>query len=137
MIEVRSVTPNVAFAGQVKPEDVPALKAAGYKAIVVNRPDGEEAGQPGHDQLEAAAEAAGMSFAYIPIGADGYGEDKVVEFRDVVTNFDKPVLAFCKTGNRSAHLWALAARDRLSRDEVVRMATTAGYDVSDLGERLD
>ena len=65
------------------------------------------------------------------------GDDQALAFREAVTGFDKPVLAFCRTGTRSAQLWALAARDRLSSDEVIRMAATAGYDLSAMRDRLD
>ena len=62
---------------------------------------------------------------------------RALAFREAVTGFDKPVLAFCATGRRSATTWALAARDRLSTDEVVRMAATAGVDLEPIRDRLD
>ncbi|GAA3255729.1 hypothetical protein GCM10020258_14430 [Sphingomonas yabuuchiae] len=48
---IRPINESVAVAPQIRPEDVAAIKAAGYAAIVNNRPDGEEPGQPTGDRF--------------------------------------------------------------------------------------
>jgi sulfide:quinone oxidoreductase len=136
-MDVRRITPNVAVSGQIQPADVATLADMGFKAIVCNRPDGEAADQPAFAEIEAAARAAGLAAAFIPVVPPAPTDENALAFRDAVTGFDKPVLAFCATGRRSASTWALAARDRLSTDEVIRMAATAGYDLEPLRERLD
>lgn len=136
-MDVRPISPNVWVSGQIQPEEVAALKEMGFRAIVGNRPDGEEAGQPAWEDIVSAAEAVGLATAYIPITPGQLGEEQALAFREAVTGFEKPVLAFCRTGTRSTQLWALAARDRLSTDEVIRMAATAGYDLQSMQERLD
>ena len=49
-----------------------------------------------------------------------------------------PVLAFCRSGTRSAHLWALA-RARLHDDPgvLVAKAAAAGYDIGGIRAMLD
>lgn len=136
-MDIRRITPNVAVSDQVMPEDIAVLKAMGFKAIIGNRPDGEVADQPSWSAIESAAQAAGLKTAFIPVTPGQLRDDQALEFRAAVTGFDKPVLAFCRSGSRSAQLWALAARDRLSTDEVIRMAATAGYDLSAMRDRLD
>ena len=136
-MDVRTVTPNVSVSPQITPADVKELAAMGFKAIVGNRPDGEEPGQPDWSEIADAADAAGLEYAFIPVTPGQMSDAQALEFREVVTGFDKPVLAFCRTGTRSSQLWALAARDRLSTDEVIRMAATAGYDLSGMQERLE
>lgn len=136
-MDVRTVTPNVSVSPQITPAEVKELAAMGFKAIVGNRPDGEEPGQPDWAAIADAADAAGLEYAFIPVTPGQMSDAQAEEFRRLVTAMPKPVLAFCKTGNRSAQLWALAARDRLSTDEVIRMAATAGYDLEGLRDRLD
>ncbi|WP_037502842.1 TIGR01244 family sulfur transferase [Sphingomonas jaspsi] len=136
-MDIRTLTPNVSVSDQISADDVAAIQAMGFKAIVGNRPDGEGADQPDWAAIEQAAKAAGLATAYIPIAPGQMSDDQALAFRDAVTGFDKPVLAFCRTGTRSTQLWALAARDRLSTDEVIRMAATAGYDISAMHERLE
>ncbi len=136
-MDIRTITPNLSVSGQILPSDIAELKAMGFKAIVGNRPDGEEAGQPAWDDVAKAAEKAGLGTAFIPITPGTMSDEQALEFREAVAGFDKPVLAFCRTGTRSAQLWAIAARDRLSSDEVIRMAATAGYDLGAMRERLE
>lgn len=136
-MDIRTLTPNLSVSGQITAEDVAELKALGFKAIVGNRPDGEEAGQPDWADIASAAQKAGLATAFIPITPGSLSDEQALEFRKAVTGFDKPVLAFCRTGTRSAQLWAIAARDRLSSDEVIRMAATAGYDLGAMRDRLE
>ena len=44
MTDIRPLNDRVAVAPQITPDDVAAIAAAGYVAIVNNRPDGEEPG---------------------------------------------------------------------------------------------
>ena len=65
-MDIRTLTPNLSVSGQITSEDVAELKAMGFKAIVGNRPDGEEAGQPEWADIASAAEKAGLATAYHP-----------------------------------------------------------------------
>nr|MDP9424133.1 sulfur transferase domain-containing protein [Pseudomonadota bacterium] len=53
----RQLNDRTLVAGQIRPDDVPALKELGVTLIVNNRPDGEDVGQPEGDEIEAAAKA--------------------------------------------------------------------------------
>ena len=129
---MKRLSDTVMVAGQIAPEEVGPLAEAGLKLIVNNRPDGEEPGQPPSAAIEAAAEAAGVAYAHIPIAA-GFSEDKVEALRDLLADAPGQVLLFCRSGTRSACLWALArARDGVDADEIVGRAARAGYDVRPL-----
>ncbi len=136
-MDVRTVTPNVSVSPQITPADVKELAEMGFKAIVGNRPDGEEPGQPDWSEIADAADAAGLEYAFIPVTPGQMSGAQAEEFRRLVTEMPKPVLAFCRTGTRSIQLWSLAARDRLSTDEVIRMAATAGYDLEGMRDRIE
>jgi len=109
---------------------MPALAAAGFRAIVNNRPDGEEPGQPSAYEMRAAAEAAGLGYHDIPV-AGGFSGDQVEAMAAALAEAGGPVLAFCKSGTRSTFLWALAeAASGRSGVELIEKAAAAGYDLS-------
>jgi uncharacterized protein (TIGR01244 family) len=125
-----TLTPKMAVAPQIAPEDCALAKAQGYVAIVNNRPDGEAPGQPAAATMRAAAEAAGLRYADIPIDHSGFAMPQV-EAMAAVLRDGGPVLAFCRSGTRSANLWALAAASMgEDPDALVAAAAGGGYDIS-------
>ena len=93
---------------QVQPNDVPALAAAGFRSIVNNRPDFEGGvGQPTSAQLEAAALKAGLAYRYLPMPPTGHTPEQACDMASAVDALHKPVLAFCRTGRRSAALYRM------------------------------
>ena len=115
---------------QLVAEAVPGLAAAGVRLIVNNRPDGEEPGQPASAEIEAAARAAGLDYRHIPVGR-GFPAASVEAMAEALER--GPALAFCRSGTRSAWLWALARASRGAPAEtLVRQAAGAGYDLRPL-----
>jgi uncharacterized protein (TIGR01244 family) len=93
---------------QVQPDDMPALAAAGFRSIVNNRPDFEGGiGQPTSAQLEAAARAAGLEYRYLPVPPAGHTREQACSMASTVDALPKPVVAFCRTGRRSAALYRM------------------------------
>lgn len=135
---IRPLNDRFAVSPQIAPEDVPAIAAAGYVAIVNNRPDDEEAGQPGGDAIRAAAEAAGLAYHAIPVTGAGFGHPQLDAMTQALSAADGPVLAFCRSGTRSCNLWALAAA-KAGRDPdlLVEQGAGAGYDLSAIRPTLD
>lgn len=124
------LTPQMAVAPQISPEDCERAAAEGFVAIVNNRPDGEAPGQPDAATMRAAAEAAGLRYADIPVDHSGFSMPKV-EAMAAVLKAGGPVLAFCRSGTRSANLWALAAASMGEDPEgLVAAAAGGGYDLS-------
>lgn len=138
MLDIRPVTDTLAVAPQIAPEDIPAIKAAGYAGIVNNRPDGEEAGQPADDAVRAAAEDAGLAYTAIPVTHSGISLDQVDAMRRALDDAGGPVLAFCRSGTRSCNLWALAQTSAGANiDDTVAEAAAAGYDLGGLRPLMD
>lgn len=131
-MELKRINDHVSVAPQISPEDIPAIKAAGFKAIVNNRPDGEAPGQPSSADMRAAAEKAGLSYHFIPLGRDGVSEDMIEEERAALEGSAGPVLCYCRSGTRSTTLWALSQAGKLPAEEIVQSAAHAGYDISHL-----
>jgi uncharacterized protein (TIGR01244 family) len=124
------LTPLVSVAAQIAPEDCALAKAQGFVAIVNNRPDGEVPGQPDGAAIEAAAAAAGLRYAAVPVDHTGLSMPQVDAMKAVL-QAGGPVLAYCRSGTRSTNLWALAAAWMGDDpDAIVAAAAGGGYDVS-------
>ncbi|WP_304614091.1 bifunctional protein tyrosine phosphatase family protein/NAD(P)/FAD-dependent oxidoreductase [Paracoccus sp. (in: a-proteobacteria)] len=135
-MDPRILSPQFAVSPQITPQDIPALKAQGYRAIIANRPDGEGADQPTFAEIEAAAHAAGMQARYIPISGGMVGDDDVEAFRSALRAMPGPVLAYCRSGTRSATLWSLAQADDMPLSQILAATSTAGYDLSGVVRRI-
>ena len=125
------LTEDFSVAGQISPDDIAAAAAAGFVHIVNNRPDGEAPGQPAGGEMAAAATAAGLGYHAIPVDHQGFQMAQVTEMAGVLESAGGPVLAFCRSGTRSANLWALAEASRGGDpDAIVAAAASGRYDVS-------
>lgn len=127
------INERISVAGQIEPADLRAAADAGFRTVVNNRPDGEAPGQPAGESIEEAATAAGLDYLALPIGRDGISLEMVSSLARLLESPEAPVLAFCRSGNRSTQLWALAAAmSGGSPDEIVTTAHSCGYDVAGL-----
>lgn len=135
---IRRVDDSISVSPQIQPEDIAAIKAAGFVGVINNRPDEEQEGQPEGEAIRAAALAAGLTYAAIPIGHAGFSHPQIAAMVDVLEGAEGPVLAFCRSGTRSCNLWALArARMGDQPDELIAKGAEAGYDLSGLRPLLD
>ena len=107
VMDTRKITERVSVGPQISPKDMPAIAAAGYRAIICNRPDGEGVDQPSFEEIEIAAKAAGIEARYVPVQSGMVHDEDVTAFGDALEEVQRPVLAYCRTGTRSATLWSL------------------------------
>ena len=133
----KAIDRNLSVSEQIAPRDIAAIANAGFKSVVCNRPDGEGADQPVFAEIEAAATAAGLSAAYLPIVSGKVSDDDAIAFGALMDNLPRPVLAYCRTGTRSATLWSLSegARGR-PLPEILTATKAAGYDMSGVTRRI-
>lgn len=135
-MEYKKISDRCSVSGQVAPEDMAAIRAAGFTTIVCNRPDGEGPGQPSSDAVRAAAEAAGLAYHYNPVSPGALTAEHVAEQARVIAGSAGPVLAHCASGKRATMLWALANPEAMDADERMDRAGKAGHDLSDIRHRL-
>lgn len=125
----KALTPEISVSAQINPTDLEAISAAGFRSVICNRPDGEGADQPGFNEIKAAAEALGLQVAYIPVVGGQLSQRQVDEFQTALRDLPGPVLAYCRSGTRSATLWSLAQRGTMAPADIVTAAANAGYDM--------
>lgn len=132
------VDDRVSVSGQLTPADMKEIAGAGFTAVVNNRPDGEAFyGQPRTADLRAAAEAAGLQFLDLPFSGPRATPDQVRAFADLLAGGDGRVVAFCKSGMRSALLWGAASlANGRSLEEVLQGARKAGQELSGAAELM-
>lgn len=123
------LTDTLSVRPQMTAADIRDAADKGFTAIINNRPDEEEPDQPTSDTLAAAAQAVGLDYHHIPVTGDGIGDDDVARFARAVADANGPVAAFCRTGTRSATLWALSEVQKRPVYAVLKDAQAAGYDL--------
>jgi uncharacterized protein (TIGR01244 family) len=133
MTDFRKVTDDFSVAPQIALDDVARAKAQGFVLLINNRPDGEAPGQPTSEEVEAAAKAAGIGYAYIPVRGMPTQEQVEAE-HDLLAETSGPVIAYCRSGNRSIVTWTIGevVAGSRSRQELIQLAAGAGYDLSGL-----
>ena len=106
MDDIRQITEEYSVTGQISAEDLPALKQAGFRSIVCNRPDQEQPGQPTFDSIRSAAADLGMEARHVPVG------EAVTQMVDALEEMDKPMLGYCRSGARSTVIYQQSERLR-------------------------
>jgi len=134
----RTLDETILVAGQVSPADIAEAAALGVTFVINNRPDDEQPGQPAGSEIEAAAKAAGLGYAAIPITHAGFSMNQVEAMRAALEAAPGKVLAFCRSGTRSTLVWALArATMGDTPDTLAAKAEAAGYDLTPIRASLD
>ena len=131
-MDPRKITEDFTVSPQIAPEDLPEISREGFRSVLCNRPDNEEAGQPGFDSIARAARDEGLEARSVPIVSGAITPEAVEEFRQALADLPGPVLAYCRSGTRCTMLWAIARHGSLPDAEIERRAAAAGYDVSGL-----
>lgn len=129
---MRQVTEKFWIAGQPGNADLEKARAMGIALIVNNRPDGEDFGQPTAAAQKEVAARLGMSYAHIPVSPGGIDRAQVKAFQEALASAPGPVLAHCRSGMRSAMLWAIGEvmDGRLQPRELDAVSRRIGIDLS-------
>ena len=135
-MEIKKITEGLSVSPQITAADLPAIKAAGFRAVICNRPDAEAGDQPGHDEIRDAATAEGLEFRFLPVTPGMVTDETARAFGTALTELPGPVLAYCRTGTRSATLWSLSEAPRRPLPEILAATKAAGYDMNGVARRI-
>ncbi|MBX9862359.1 MAG: TIGR01244 family phosphatase [Hyphomicrobium sp.] len=133
---INKLTDEISVSPQIAPSDVAALAASGFRSIISNRPDGEGADQPLFAEIEKAARERGLEARYVPVASGKVSDSDTDAFRAALADLPKPVLAYCRTGTRSATLWSLAEAQVRPLTDILARTKAAGYDMSGVANRI-
>jgi uncharacterized protein (TIGR01244 family) len=136
-MDIRALTPDYAVSPQIEPADLPAIKAAGYVTIINNRPDGEIPPHLHSAQMQAAAEALGLTFVVNQVIGGQLTMENVLAQGAAIAASPGPVFAYCASGNRSSIVWALANAGKRPVDELVGLPARFGYQLDHLRPQIE
>lgn len=113
-LNITQIADGFSVSPQLAPGDFKEIASLGIKSVINNRPDGEGGpDQPTDAELRAAAEAAGLFYAHLPVASTSVDDTAVARMRALVGELPKPVLAFCRSGARSTKLYQAACTERV------------------------
>ena len=118
-------------------DDVAALAAVGFRSVINNRTDKENELRLNSNEMALAVEAQGMDYVHIPVVGKNPLERDAQAFEDALEDMPGPIYAYCKTGGRSAALWALASVVDADIDELITNCAAAGHDISGLKAKME
>jgi uncharacterized protein (TIGR01244 family) len=136
-MDIRPLTDSYAVSPQITLTDLPAIKAAGYRLVIDNRPDGEIPPDLHADRMRAAAEALGLDFVVNPVIGGALTMENVAAQRAAIEAASGPVLAYCASGNRSSVVWALALAGTRPADDLIGIPARFGYQLEHLRGQIE
>jgi len=105
----KPLSAHFSVSAQLSADDMSAVAAAGYKSLIINRPDFEDgSAQPTSTEVMAAARAAGLQVEYQPVVSGAMTADDVTTFAELLQRLPAPVLAYCRSGTRCTRLFEAA-----------------------------
>ena len=108
-VSLQPIAQDVYAAPQLTPEAMAAAAEAGFKAVMNNRPDMEGGpDQPTSAAIEAAAQAAGLAYAYLPVSGGYQSPEEIARCAELLKTLPRPLLMFCRSGARSTKLYMQA-----------------------------
>ncbi|WP_395700633.1 TIGR01244 family sulfur transferase [Aquabacterium sp.] len=108
---IRQLTPDFCVAPQLDADAMAELAAMGFRSVVNNRPDFEGGpDQPTSASVQAAAEAAGLVYRYLPVNGAYQSPEEIATMARLLQELPGPVLAFCRSGARSTRLFMAATQ---------------------------
>lgn len=135
-MEIKTINAEISVAPQITPDEVQKLADQGFRALICNRPDGEAADQPNFSEIEAAAKKAGLEIRNLPVVSGKVSDQDAADFGAAMQELPRPILAYCRTGTRSATLWSLSQANRMSVADILAATKAAGYDMGGVVRRI-
>ena len=135
-MDIRRLAPALSVSEQILPSQLAELKAAGFRAIICNRPDGEGGDQPLFAEIKRAADAVGIEAHYLPAESGKVTDEQGAAFGKLLETLPKPVLAYCRSGMRSTTMWALSQAGQRDLPHIVESAKKAGFDMKGVIRRI-
>lgn len=103
MDKFQKVGEDFFVSAQIKASDLKSIKEMGFTTIINNKADDIDT----HQTVEQAAKDLGLKYHYVPI--QGFpSQENILVLNKILESVSYPVLAFCRSGARSAQLYVMA-----------------------------
>lgn len=131
-MQLNKIIDDYVVSEQITVDDIQTIKEAGFKTIFCNRPDNEEINQVTVESIKNAALKNGLKFIHQPVIGGQITQVDVDQFGEYFDASEKPIFAYCRTGTRSSMLWALSESGKRPVEDILTMASKAGYNLNNL-----
>ena len=131
-MQLNKIIDDYVVSEQITSDDIQKIKEAGFKTIFCNRPDNEEKNQITVKSIQDEATKNGINFIHQPVIGGQLTKKDIEDFTHHFNNAEKPIFAYCRTGTRCSMLWALSESKVRSKDEILKLTSDAGYDLTNL-----
>ena len=139
-MDIKTLNNELSVSAHLVPANMRDVAEAGFRSVICNRPDGEAADQPPYAEIERACREQGMQARWLPAEPGKVTDEHGRAFGALMHELPKPVLAFCRTGTRSATMWALsqaaASPDSPPVAEIIERTAAAGFDLKGVVRRI-
>ncbi|TCL09036.1 uncharacterized protein (TIGR01244 family) [Shimia isoporae] len=135
-MDIRQITDRFFVSPQIEASDMQALADAGFTLVINNRPDAEVGPDHSSAAMQAAADAAGLAYVENPLTMETMTPDRQSLQRNASEEATGKVLAYCRSGTRSAICWTLSQAGRMKADDLLAATAAAGYDLGGLEQHL-
>ena len=131
-MKLNKIIDDYVVSDQIQTEDITIIKNKGFKTIFCNRPDSEEENQITVKSIQDQADKDDLNFIHQPVVGGQINQQDVDLFKAHYAAAEKPIFAYCRSGTRSSMLWALSESSVRPIDEILKLTTAAGYNLSNL-----
>ena len=130
---------NIFVSGQITENMMKEISELGVKLIISNRPEGESYDQPCNSDLENKSKLYSIEFKSIPFSSSSLSRQKIDDLSILLKNNKNPVLMYCKSGARSAWIWALSniLNSKTDISKISKKLKDSGYDASVLASLVE
>lgn len=121
---------SVTVGPQPSREELEALAAEGFRAVMNLRAEGEENQPMDPAEEEEVVVDLGLAYRHFPVSADDLDPETVNEFREHLDEIAKPVFVHCRRAKRSGALVVMdrAVEQGMSGDEALQWAEEMGFE---------
>ena len=133
-LNIKKLDSKLFVSSQISEYMIKEIADLGVKLILSNRPEGESIDQPSGNDLETQAKLLSIKFKSIPFSVNTLTRDKINSLSKILDDVKNPVLIYCKSGARSAMIWALSSILNSDKDIniISKKVADAGYDPTSL-----
>jgi len=127
---ITQLTSSFSVSGELSEQSLAELIKNGVSTLINVRPNNEAAEQKNDAFWRNLCAKHGLEYIFIPVKPCQYSPQDIAKFKAALQNASKNVHAFCRTGTRASHLFALANKDRYGYNDIHSLLTSKGYDAS-------
>ncbi|GAB2680250.1 protein tyrosine phosphatase family protein [Aliiglaciecola aliphaticivorans] len=129
-MSIVNLNDHFSVSGELNKQQLSELIENGLTMLINVRPDNETDQQKTSREWKLLCDSLAVSYQHIPVNSGCYAKQQIALFKQVLEQQNGLVHCFCRSGTRAAHLWALSQKEQSSFQQLQRICSSKGYDLS-------